>query len=126
VIDIPNHDPNVGDRKLRRLCAYRGLNTLESGDLREKETLVFPGQLDEVASVPKEFEAQRAIERDRPLDVADDDLANELLGRVDVSAFRAGHLDHGISARGSAFPGDGNLPRARASRSSPITVRRSH
>jgi hypothetical protein len=47
--------------------------------------MVFPGQLDEVAGVPEEFEAQRAIKRGRPLDVADDDLANELLGRVDVS-----------------------------------------
>ena len=59
--------------------------------------MVLPGQLDEVAPVTQEFEAQRAIERDRPLDVANDDLGNELLGGIDVWAFRSDHLEHGIS-----------------------------
>jgi hypothetical protein len=57
---------------------------LEGRDLREKETMVFPGQLGEVATVPEEHEAQRAIERDRPFKVANHDLANELFSWVDV------------------------------------------
>jgi hypothetical protein len=65
--------------------------------------MVFPGQFDEVASVPKELEAQGAIERDRPLDVANDDLGHELLGGVYVPAFRSRHLDHGIWSRDFYF-----------------------
>ena len=64
--------------------------------------MVFPGQLDEVAGVPEKFEAQRAIERDRPLDVANDDLADEVLGGLDVWTIGSGHLRHGISPRGPA------------------------
>lgn len=97
VVDVRNHDPDVGDRKLGRLHELRGFNALEGCGLREKETMVFPGKFDEVAGVPEEFEAQRAIERDRPLGVANDDLGNELFGGVDVWAFGSGHLNHGSS-----------------------------
>lgn len=65
--------------------------------------MVLPGELDEVAGVPEEFEAQRAIERDRPLNVANDDLANELFGRVDVSASSSCHLAQYLARRRNAF-----------------------
>jgi hypothetical protein len=35
-VDIPDHDPDVGDWKLIGLYPDRGLHTLESGDLSEE------------------------------------------------------------------------------------------
>src|SRR5215207_1222536 len=64
--------------------------------------MVFPSQFDKITAVPKELEAQRAIERDRALHVADDDLGHELLGGVDVSACRPGHLNRSIPPSAAA------------------------
>lgn len=50
--------------------------------------MVLPGELDEIARVAQELEAEPPVELDAAADVADEDLRDELLGGLDVATQR--------------------------------------
>src|SRR5689334_25096780 len=68
-IDVGHHHPHIGGREPPRVCRYRRLDPLEGRGLGEKETMLFPRQLDEAAAVPEELEAQGTVELDGASDV---------------------------------------------------------
>src|SRR2546430_13461029 len=54
IVDVCNHHSDVGERKLRG-CSHVGVvDLVERRELGEKETVIFPGELDEIAGVSEQ------------------------------------------------------------------------
>src|SRR5207249_10010768 len=79
VVDVRHHHSDVGQRKPRR-CRYVSIvDVVERRELGEKETMIFPGQLDEIAAVPEDLEPKTSVKIARAPDISHQDLRHELL-----------------------------------------------